>query len=471
MFTRIILNDFQCHKYLDLALERITTLVGTSDAGKSACVRAIDWAVFNRGTASTLVRRNSDNASVIIEVDGHSVERFSKGNGYRLDGILFSSINKTIPAEVTNIFRMSEDNIQRQHDHLYWFTANGSTLTSNLNTIVDLSKLEGWISNGKSIERKYSDRVKYLQERVNELDAERTKLARFRAIDFQLTKLEEQEKQIAETKERHAALQEWYAQYIDNKHKIELRHALIAKISAMLLKMKQYFEERERASVLSTFTKNINEIQERLERHKSIKRVDVDGILNARIRYGNLVTLLGSLVRTRGKVNNHQIMANAWQDVSAKYERFLADKKRYEDLRRHIFISVPQKPEYAVKILGDAFGYRIKYDGLLQTISVLNKTKEAIRLSKEAHHKLEEEFKSKADVCPLCGTMSRTYRNHLESISDDDYNEIVRQQDDPFDYPDSERNDGHLNSGFLEDERECRSTSPVRRRLCGMNYW
>ena len=119
MITRITLNDFQCHRHLDLTLGRITTLVGTSDCGKTAIVRSIDWVVFNRGTASALVRRSAANVSVNIEIDGHIIERFSKGNGYRLNGVAFNSINKTVPVEIANLFRMTEDNVQRQHDNLY----------------------------------------------------------------------------------------------------------------------------------------------------------------------------------------------------------------------------------------------------------------------------------------------------------------------------------------------------------------
>ena len=148
MLTKIELTDFQCHEHLSLDLGKITTLVGPSDSGKSAIIRALDWAVYNNGRTAQLIRRGAKAASVTITVDDHIVTRTTKKNAYIVDGTELSSIGRSQPADVPNIFRMGEDNIQRQHEYLFWFSASGSELTRNFNRVVDLSKLDEWVHTG-----------------------------------------------------------------------------------------------------------------------------------------------------------------------------------------------------------------------------------------------------------------------------------------------------------------------------------
>ncbi len=123
MISKITLTNFQCHKDLTITLDRITTLVGPSDSGKSSVIRALDWAIFNEGRTSFLTTRGSKQASVTVEVDNHTITRTTKNNSYIVDGTELSSIGKNLPAEVPNVFRMGEDNIQRQHEYLFWFSA------------------------------------------------------------------------------------------------------------------------------------------------------------------------------------------------------------------------------------------------------------------------------------------------------------------------------------------------------------
>lgn len=171
---KITVHNFQCHKDLSLELGRVTTIVGPSDSGKSALMRALDWVCFNRGRVALLTRRGEKDTSVTITIDGHEVTRTTSNNAYIVDGVELGCIGRTIPAEVVSLFRMTEDNLQRQHDYLFWFSVKGGELTRNFNRIVDLTKLDEWVRAGSSIERSFHEKVKYCVTRMGELlDEER----------------------------------------------------------------------------------------------------------------------------------------------------------------------------------------------------------------------------------------------------------------------------------------------------------
>ena len=183
MLTQIELTDFQCHKSLTLNLGKITTLVGPSDSGKSAIIRALDWAIFINGKKALLIRRGAKTASVTITVDAHTVTRTTKDNSYVVDGTELSAIGRSVPVDVPNIFRMSEDNIQRQHEYLFWFSATGSELTRNFNRVVDLSRLDEWVRIGTEKEKGFKQDVRYCDKRLEELQANELSLLPYEQLE------------------------------------------------------------------------------------------------------------------------------------------------------------------------------------------------------------------------------------------------------------------------------------------------
>jgi hypothetical protein len=97
----VTIQDFQSLREVTLTLEGLTTLVGPSDRGKSALVRALQAAFFNR-PGEYFVRTGADTALVRVEWPGHVVE-WEKGSGvnrFVIDGVLYSKVGQNAPEAI-----------------------------------------------------------------------------------------------------------------------------------------------------------------------------------------------------------------------------------------------------------------------------------------------------------------------------------------------------------------------------------
>src|SRR3990172_7353929 len=92
MLSHVSLRNFQSWKELDLELGRITVIVGRGNAGKSALLRALKYALTNKG-GDGFIRHGQEEAVVGMAIDDHTlIWRKTKGKGgeYELDGNLFT---------------------------------------------------------------------------------------------------------------------------------------------------------------------------------------------------------------------------------------------------------------------------------------------------------------------------------------------------------------------------------------------
>ena len=100
MLERLRIQNFQSHHKLDIQLDpAVTTLIGPSDVGKSAVLRAFRWLATNRPRGDAFIRDGADRVSVKARVDGQNVtrRRGPAGNEYIVDGASLKALERTCP--------------------------------------------------------------------------------------------------------------------------------------------------------------------------------------------------------------------------------------------------------------------------------------------------------------------------------------------------------------------------------------
>lgn len=174
MIESVSIRNFQKHEQFELEFDKITTLYGPSDRGKSAIVRALRWLCFNKPQGNSYIRDGCESAEVILQVDGHrlSRQRGATNNLYRLDEREYSAFGNQVPVDIERLLNLSEDSFQLQHDPAYWLTLSSGQVAKELNKVINLELIDKCQSNISSELRKAKTTVEVTKTRLGEAEKE-----------------------------------------------------------------------------------------------------------------------------------------------------------------------------------------------------------------------------------------------------------------------------------------------------------
>ena len=145
MLERLMIQNFQTHDKLRLDFDSgITTIIGPSDVGKSAIIRALRWVCTNTPGGEAFVRHGATGATVRLFVDGHVITRRRGGdvNEYHLDDSRFVAFGRGVPDAIEQLLNIGATGWQMQHDAPYWFADTAGEVSRQLNSIVNLGVID-----------------------------------------------------------------------------------------------------------------------------------------------------------------------------------------------------------------------------------------------------------------------------------------------------------------------------------------
>ena len=169
MIKRLRIKNFQKHKRIDVEFDpHVTSIVGPSDCGKSALIRALRWVVFNKPSGTEFIRSGEEKCSVRVEIEGHTITRIrGKENTYQLDGETFRAFGNDVPGEIQDAMSLGDLNFQEQHDSPFWLSESAGQVSRNLNQIVNLGIIDSSLSEAAKIIRKAKWNSETTKERFN----------------------------------------------------------------------------------------------------------------------------------------------------------------------------------------------------------------------------------------------------------------------------------------------------------------
>ena len=202
MFEQIFIKNFQPHRDLTIDLdERITTIVGPSDVGKSAVIRALRWVCLNV-PVSSLIREGAKKAVVQVSVDGQITTR-SRGseNAYALNGNEFKAFRTSVPDPISDHLNLEPINFQGQHDSVYWFSESSGEVSRQLNSMVNLGIIDETLSYVAREVNKSKIVVQVSEEKLAEAVKEKKASSWAVECDEDFTEVECEEKKVQEYEE------------------------------------------------------------------------------------------------------------------------------------------------------------------------------------------------------------------------------------------------------------------------------
>ena len=139
----------------------VNLLIGRGTSGKSACLRALRWALENTAGESQIsnwIKRTTKGKDPKKVLDGESsvtvttpkgtLKRFrnTEANGYEINGKTLKAIGTGVPDEVKDFFGISDINIQRQHDLPFLISLPGSQVSAYLNRVVGIEEIDRYLT-------------------------------------------------------------------------------------------------------------------------------------------------------------------------------------------------------------------------------------------------------------------------------------------------------------------------------------
>jgi len=224
MITKLSLINFQSHRNTVLEFSPgVNAIVGQSDSGKSAILRALYWIKNNRPSGDAFVShwaRNGrgvqvEETSAGIEIGDTAIARIRGKalNAYRINGKDLEAVRTDVPAEVSEALRLSDVNIQRQLDSPFLLGESPADVARFFNELVHLDEIDAALTIVESKKRETAADGRRLTAECQELETKIADLSwvpaaekavdRVRAVGESLTTCKQKRDALAPTLSRY----------------------------------------------------------------------------------------------------------------------------------------------------------------------------------------------------------------------------------------------------------------------------
>jgi len=227
MINSLHIINVQSHKNTFLEFHQgVNVIVGTTDSGKSAILRALRKLAFNKPSGTSLKSWWGRDSRIILNDDAFTIKRnIGTNNSYVLndseDHLTFKAIGTTVPDEVANALNMTEINLQSQMDSPFLLSKTAGEVASHFNKVAGLDKIDvaqtkvdSWIRslNGDIISKK-----KDIEKHTILLE----KYAGLEKIEIELEILEELQNQYLGKKNKVKTLSDLMNSIVDTQMEID----------------------------------------------------------------------------------------------------------------------------------------------------------------------------------------------------------------------------------------------------------
>lgn len=186
MIKSITLENFQSHKDTTFHFtDGVNAIVGITDAGKTACIRALRWVLTNRPGGEAFINHDAivDGkqklaVNVTIITDKHTVKRTKSAteNSYTLDNTVFKAIGSDVPEEVLEALNTNDLTVQFQMDAPFLLTETSGEVARRLNRVVKLEDIDATMKQLESHRRKVKRDKDTASYEINDLEEKLQKL-------------------------------------------------------------------------------------------------------------------------------------------------------------------------------------------------------------------------------------------------------------------------------------------------------
>ena len=212
----IKIENFQSHKDTELDLSPgVNVIIGVSDSGKSAIIRALKWITFNRPLGEAFRSSWGGITKVTMELEKHQVIRLKEGvkNVYKTDGHSFHAIGTDVPDEIKQRIGLDQVNFQGQIDPHFMFTLSPGDVAEYLNKLVGLKKIDLGSATIKSVLSSINQKLTALESSKASYELQVKDYANVPALDKKIGKVENMESVKKDAVQRKEVIDDFLIKY------------------------------------------------------------------------------------------------------------------------------------------------------------------------------------------------------------------------------------------------------------------
>jgi len=345
MINQLKLINIQSHKKTILDFHPgLNVIVGPTDSGKSAVIRALRWLAWNRPLGDDIRSDWGGKSKVSVTLDSGEIISKIKDDSQMYKHSAFENPFKAfgtdVPEEIQKSLNLNIVNLQMQLDPTFLLSMSEGEIAKYFNKIANLEKIDRGISYTNSGITRLNTSIKNKTEDLEKAEAKLSQFENLPKLEIELEVLEEMETRI------------------ENKQKT------ISSLESLINKIDEINQEIEEVSAILSFEDEVNTL---IEMHGGIKK-QIESVLTL--------------------------------------ENLISDISEIDDEIAVNFFLISAEPDIlnliSIKVKIDSITTEGKtLRALVDRISVINAGIEKEKKDLETNQALFD--KNMPEVCPLCG--------------------------------------------------------------------
>jgi exonuclease SbcC len=206
MIETLTIANFLSHKETEIEFsEGVNIIIGPTDSGKSAIIKALKWLIQNRPLGDGMRSSWGGDTEVTVRVtiidpeqlvdDSVTITRVrdNTSNGYRIGKSKFNAIKGDIPLEVSQALNLTDLNIQTQFDPHFLLGKSSGEVAQYFNKIAHLDRIDTALQNIQKWSKEVQKKVDYNTDALNGAKERLNAYGCLDAVEGILISLEEKE--------------------------------------------------------------------------------------------------------------------------------------------------------------------------------------------------------------------------------------------------------------------------------------
>lgn len=388
MIKSIELKNIQSHENTRLELDKgINCIVGSSNNGKSAILRGLYWARYNRPLGIDTLASHwalnkkgelTDEMSVTIHNENGVVcrKRTKADNQYIVNGEILNVVKSDVPAEVEQILKLSNTNIQRQLDAPFLLSETSGEVAKYFNHVVRLDIIDKVLTNAESSRRRAKADIEATEKIIKEQEQKKEKYDWLGSVEKLLQKWDTVKENNDELKSQSESLQFELESFVENKQKVGKYTDIVAQKD----KLENISRLAEKTSEIESICGSLNDS---LTTYKQL--VEKVKKLNKAIKLKKLVLEIEELS------SDNLLMSEKIRNASNNLDFIQKTKIRDFSEQKRLIEKIEKLNENNLQEKVDELNKSI-YDYKIQKMHIENSAKDILCLQEQL-----------PDICPICG--------------------------------------------------------------------